>query len=222
MKWTIDGVEVEGSYAEFEEWHNKKQAPVREKKPPADVKKTSDKHPFHGSKWLRSEDQVLQEAKSVDEAMRLLPHRTQDSIYNRHSILKRSHKSVFSWNKSRVSPKIKRKGHKASADAVERIRWIGSRARYYMSSFKFGRDRAYVQASNDWRNNKAGPLGVMNPVKETKDTRWKLIKFDSEGKRTTINVFSSRSEAEAELIECKTGSQAIGEFATFIIEKIEV
>lgn len=220
MKWTDEnGVSIEGTVEEYKAY---KEMCALDKKQPETTKTEPQQKLFRKwNVWTREELKLLREhyleyAKGLISAEELIrkyfPNRTMEQIrgasrYHLKLNLYRAKEQPSETIFRTIIPKRKHKRINPDSKNIERMRFIGKRASYYMKAYQWNREKACYQASMDWNNNKKSVGSVAEVLSPEKKPLYKLYALHIREKEIKlVNVFSimedaQKSKAEAEALQ---------------------
>lgn len=166
--------------------------------------------------WTKTEDNIIIHSNTLKEAHKQLPHRTKCSISTRKHQLKKTGIIVQRYKTrypKRTTLTEKQERFVKSPANIERMRFLGQRARWYMTQYNWNRDKSWQQAGQDYKNGK-------KPIAETRPTVYELIRWiPTIGKVECVDTFSNWEDAKNKLEECKTADLTIGEEYQYAIIK---
>ena len=170
----------------------------------------------NGNAWTDSDLNILRSnLNDLDRAKLLLADRHSVGSVNVYASKLRKSLSNISLTKNSGKPYKHGKLH----GNHNRMVWLNSRARYYMEAFKWDRNKAYLQASEDWKNNQSS-IGTIRP--DTSDTLFKVVKFDFVSQKyVVVEVFASEDDAKKCLDDCKIADKTLDGGSQFSIVKIK-
>jgi hypothetical protein len=174
--------------------------------------KRKDRHISHGSVWTASDLKVLRDnLDNMDNARLLLAGKHSVGSVNVYaSRLRKSLNKIVAVKNSGKPYK-----HGKNHGNYSRMKFLNTRAKYYMDNFNWSRDKAYGQASEDWKSGK--PIGTV----ASDELVFKVVKFDfASQKYVVVDVFSVEDDAKKCLAESRIADKTINGGAQFSIVKV--
>jgi hypothetical protein len=149
---------------------------------------------FRSDGWSAEDDKIIIEhyGKTPAQIRKLLSvKRSRQAIYHRN------HRLVEAGKISKLPVR-----HNTRQD---RLKFLHSRAKYYVGLYKWSYEKALAQASQDWRT--AGKQAVGTVAPKPKETFFTVYYVDKEGKEVVVKYFGKKDVAESYIESIKNTEQ---------------